>query len=50
MNPLPFIVAAYAVIVGGLGAYVVALWRRLARARAELDQAAPSADPPPDDG
>jgi hypothetical protein len=36
MNPLPFVVGAYAVILGGLGAYVVLLWRRLAAARRTL--------------
>ena len=50
MNPLPFILAAYVMIVGGLGAYVVLLWRRLAQARRELDSATPTPDPPRDDG
>ena len=50
MNPLPFVVAAYAMIVGGMGAYAVLLWRRLAQARRELDAATPVPDPPRDDG
>lgn len=50
MNPLPFIVAAYAVIVGGTGAYALLLWRRLARARRELDASVPDVDPPREDG
>jgi hypothetical protein len=29
MTDLPFIVAAYGVIVGGLALYTVTLWRRL---------------------
>jgi hypothetical protein len=32
MTDLPYIVAAYGVIIGGLGLYAVSLWRRL-RAR-----------------
>lgn len=50
MNPVPFLVAAYAMVVGGLGAYVVLLWRRLATARRELEQAVPAPDPSRDDG
>ncbi|MEO8246304.1 MAG: hypothetical protein ABI622_04205 [Chloroflexota bacterium] len=49
MNPLPFVVAAYVVIVGGTGAYAAWLWRRLAAARRELDEATPTLDPPRDD-
>ncbi len=49
MNPLPFVVAAYVVIVGGTGAYAVWLWRRIARARRELAETAPSPDAPRDD-
>jgi hypothetical protein len=33
MEELPFVVAAYGVILGGLAAYTVTLWRRLAAAR-----------------
>ncbi len=44
MNPLPFIIGAYGVILGGLGVYVAWLWRRLAAARAELDAAPPAHD------
>ncbi len=44
MNPLPFVVGAYAVILGGVAAYAAWLWRRLAAARRELDQATPTAD------
>ena len=29
MSDLPFVLAAYGVILGGLGLYTVALWRRL---------------------
>ena len=29
MTDLAFIVAAYVVIIGGLGLYTIALWRRL---------------------
>jgi hypothetical protein len=29
VSDLPFIVAAYGVIIGGLGLYAVFLWRRL---------------------
>ena len=30
MTDAGFVIAAYAVIVGGLGLYTIALWRRLA--------------------
>jgi hypothetical protein len=33
MTDVEFVVAAYGVIVGGLGLYTVALWRRLRAAR-----------------
>jgi hypothetical protein len=33
MDDLPFVVAAYAVILGGLGLYTVVLWRRLQASR-----------------
>ena len=36
MNPLPFVVGAYAIILGGLAAYVALLWRRLSAARRTL--------------
>jgi hypothetical protein len=34
-----FVIAAYVVIIGGLGAYTVALWRRLRSARRPDDEA-----------
>lgn len=33
MSDAAFVIAAYGVILGGLGAYTVALWRRLRAAR-----------------
>ena len=48
MNPLPFVVAAYAMVLGGTAAYVAWLWRRLAHARRELDASTPIPDPPRD--
>ncbi len=39
MNPLPFVVGAYAVILGGVAAYAGLLWRRLAAARRALREA-----------
>ncbi len=36
MTDAGFVIAAYAVIIGGLGLYTVTLWRRLASARREL--------------
>jgi hypothetical protein len=50
VNPLPFVAAAYVVIVGGTAAYAAWLWRRLAAARRELGEATPPSDPPQDDG
>jgi len=38
MSDAGFVVAAYAVIMGGLGLYTVTLWRRLAAARRGLDR------------
>ena len=38
MTDAGFVIAAYAVIVGGLGLYAVTLWRRLDSARRELDR------------
>ena len=32
MTDVEYVVAAYAVVLGGLGLYVVTLWRRLRRA------------------
>ena len=49
MNPLPFVVAAYVVIVGGTGAYAAWLWRRLAAARRALGDTTPTPDAPRDD-
>ena len=37
MTDAGFVIAAYAVILGGLGAYTLALWRRLAGVRADDD-------------
>ncbi len=39
MTDAGFVIAAYAVIVGGLGVYTVALWRRLRAARHPDDEA-----------
>lgn len=38
MTDAGFVIAAYAVIIGGLGVYTLALWRRLAAARARDDE------------
>jgi CcmD family protein len=38
MTDAGFVVAAYAVIMGGLGLYTLTLWRRLVSARRELDR------------
>lgn len=38
MTDAVFVIAAYAVIIGGLGLYTVTLWRRLDAARRELDR------------
>ena len=38
MTDAGFVVAAYGVIIGGLGLYTVALWRRLAAARQRVDR------------
>jgi hypothetical protein len=35
MTDAGFVAAAYGVIIGGLGLYTAALWRRLRRARDE---------------
>lgn len=39
MTDAGFVIAAYAVIIGGLGLYTVALWRRLRAARRRDDEA-----------
>ena len=39
MTDAGFVVAAYAVILGGLGAYTVLLWRRLHAVRRRDDEA-----------
>ena len=39
MTDAAFVVAAYAVILGGLGLYTVTLWRRLRQARGRDDEA-----------
>lgn len=38
MTDAAFVIAAYAVIIGGLALYAVTLARRLASARRELDR------------
>jgi hypothetical protein len=38
MTDAGFVVAAYAVIIGGLAGYAVLLWRRLATASARDDE------------
>jgi hypothetical protein len=38
MPHLPFIVAAYAVTLGGLGAMLILGWRRMRRAEAALEE------------
>ena len=38
MTDAGFVIAAYGLIIGGLGLYAVALWRRLASAHRELDR------------
>jgi len=39
MTDLGYVVAAYGVIVGGLGLYAVGLWRRLRAQRGPDDEA-----------
>ncbi len=39
MTDAVFVIAGYAVIVGGLAVYTLALWRRLRDARASDDEA-----------
>ena len=39
MSDVGFVIAAYVVIIGGLGAYTVALWRRLRATRGPDDEA-----------
>lgn len=39
MTDAGFVIAAYAVIIGGLGLYTVVLWRRLRAARRPDDEA-----------
>jgi hypothetical protein len=38
MTDAGYVIAAYAVIVGGLAGYTVLLWRRLASGRARDDE------------
>ena len=38
MTDAGFVIAAYAVIMSGLGLYTATLWRRLDAARRELDR------------
>jgi hypothetical protein len=38
MSDLEFVLAAYAVIIGGLGVYTVTLWRRLRAAASRDDE------------
>jgi hypothetical protein len=33
VTDVEYVIAAYAVVLGGMAVYVVTLWRRLARAR-----------------
>lgn len=37
MTDAGFVIAAYGVIIGGLGLYTVTLWRRLRAARRDLE-------------
>ncbi len=39
MTDAGYVLAAYGVILGGLGLYTIALWRRLAAARGRDDEA-----------
>ena len=39
MNDVGYVIAAYGVILGGLGLYTVSLWRRLRAARDRDDEA-----------
>ena len=39
MTDLGYVVAAYAVIVGGLAAYTLSLWRRIQGVRSRDDEA-----------
>jgi len=39
MTDVGFVIAAYAVILGGLGLYTVSLWRRLRATRRRDDEA-----------
>ena len=39
MSDAGFVIAAYAVILGGLAAYTLALWRRLRAVRGHDDEA-----------
>lgn len=39
MTDAGFVIAAYAVILGGLGLYTLLLWRRLRAARGNDDEA-----------
>lgn len=39
MSDAGFVIAGYAVIVGGLGVYTLALWRRLRAVRGPDDEA-----------
>jgi hypothetical protein len=38
MTDAGFVIAAYSVIIGGLALYTLALWRRVASARREVDR------------
>jgi hypothetical protein len=50
MSDVGFVIAAYGVILGGLGLYTVTLWRRLRMARQASLQIRRDAEaaPPPD--
>jgi hypothetical protein len=45
MPHLPFIIAAYVVTLGGLGAMLILGWRRMRRAEAALDEASARSAP-----
>ena len=44
MSDAGFVLAAYGVVLGGLGLYTVAIWRRLTKARREREQAVEARD------
>lgn len=50
VGDLAFVAAAYGVILGGVGLYVIALARRLRRARPATDHLPQNPQPPADSG